>query len=51
MDLSSKVRVVSGLYEAPGVWLVMGGDFYLPGTCCLVRWFGGKREKQQVLAN
>ncbi|MDR2741513.1 MAG: MATE family efflux transporter, partial [Treponema sp.] len=32
-----------------GVWLAMGGDFICRGTCYLVRWLGGKWEKQQVI--
>jgi putative MATE family efflux protein len=32
-----------------GVWLAMGGDFIVRGTCYLVRWLGGKWEKQRVI--
>jgi putative MATE family efflux protein len=34
-----------------GVWLAMGGDFLCRGTCYLIRWLGGKWEKQRVLTN
>ncbi|MDR0760760.1 MAG: MATE family efflux transporter [Treponema sp.] len=32
-----------------GVWLAMGGDFIVRGTCYLIRWFGGKWEHQRVI--
>jgi Na+-driven multidrug efflux pump len=32
-----------------GVWLAMGGDFIVRGTCYLVRWHGGKWEKKRVI--
>ncbi|MDR0377958.1 MAG: MATE family efflux transporter [Spirochaetaceae bacterium] len=31
------------------VWLAMGGDFIVRGTCYLIRWIGGKWEKQRVI--
>jgi putative MATE family efflux protein len=39
-----------GLGVGPlGVWLAMGGDFISRGTCYLIRWLGGKWEKQRVI--
>jgi Na+-driven multidrug efflux pump len=32
-----------------GVWIAMGLDFAVRGTCYLLRWRGGKWQKKQVI--
>jgi putative MATE family efflux protein len=32
-----------------GVWLAMGADFAVRGTCCLTRWLRGKWQTKQVI--
>ena len=34
-----------------GVWLAMGADFFVRGTCYLTRWLGGKWQGKQVIRN
>jgi putative MATE family efflux protein len=32
-----------------GVWLAMGGDFIVRGSCYLTRWIGGKWQEKKVI--
>jgi Na+-driven multidrug efflux pump len=33
-----------------GVWLAMGGDFIVRGTCYAARWLGGKWQNKKVIS-
>jgi Na+-driven multidrug efflux pump len=32
-----------------GVWIAMGGDFVVRGTCYLTRWLRGKWQTKRVI--
>jgi Na+-driven multidrug efflux pump len=34
-----------------GVWLAMGGDFMVRGTCYTVRWVRGRWQNKRVIAD
>jgi Na+-driven multidrug efflux pump len=33
-----------------GVWLAMGADFIVRGSCYLTRWLGGRWQTKQVIS-